>query len=133
ARVQYRDLSAVMADIEILADQGVSRLYMISSELNPEGNEFLLELAGRIQAFNDEQPEERRAAWFGANFLLTLSAGEYERLYRSGFTGGWFDPTALDDQNASAMRTPYRNESLITHLKTYTQFERRRLGLLPAQ
>ncbi|MEA3440856.1 MAG: hypothetical protein U9R58_11285, partial [Chloroflexota bacterium] len=42
ARVQYRDLSAVMADIEILADQGVSRLYMISSELNPEGNEFLL-------------------------------------------------------------------------------------------
>lgn len=37
-RVSYRDLSAVMGDIEILVDHGITRMYMISSELNPESN-----------------------------------------------------------------------------------------------
>jgi len=132
-RVRYRDLSAVMGDIETLVDHGIIRIYMISSELNPEGNAFVLQLADRIRSFNERQTEDRKVTWFGANYLLNFSIEAYERLYKAGFTGGWFDITALDDENARAMRTPYRNESLLAHLKTYAQFERARLDRLKAQ
>ena len=132
-RVRYRDLSAVMGDIEMLVNQGITQIYMVSSELNPGGNAFVLQLAELIQSFNERQTEDRRVAWFGANYLLNFISDEYERLYESGFTGGWFDITALDDENARAMRTPYRNESLLAHLKTFAKLERKRIGLLQAQ
>ncbi|MGB3714505.1 MAG: hypothetical protein WA996_08760 [Candidatus Promineifilaceae bacterium] len=132
-QVRYRDLSAVMGDIEILADYGITKIYIISSELNPKSNEFVLALADKIRLFNERQTEDRKVNWFGANYLLKFSLEEYERLYESGFTGGWFDITALDDENAGAMRTPYRNASLLTHLKTYVQFERTRLDQLQAR
>jgi hypothetical protein len=89
--------------------------------LNPEGNTFTLQLADRIHEFNNRQREDRKVTWFGANYLLNFSLDEYERLYQSGFTGGWFDISALDDENARAMRTPYWNKSLIPNLKTYVQ------------
>lgn len=129
--VRYRDPSAVMADVQILVDNGITKLYMISSELNPEGNQFILELGDRLQAFNNEQPATRRITWFGANYLLNFNTQEYERLHQSGFTGGWFDVTALDDHNARAMRTPYRNYSLIPLLKTYAQYKQRQSGTHP--
>ena len=132
-KVRYRDLSAVMKDIEILADHGITRLYIVSSELNPEGNEFILELADRIHLFNMSQKEDRKITWFGANYLLKFESDEFERLYRSGFTGGWFDITALDDENARSMRTPYRNARLIAHLKAYAECESRQLDLRRAQ
>lgn len=120
-RVQYRDLSAVMADIKFLADNGITKMYMISSELNPEGNDFLLNLADHIKTFNLDQPDGAKVTWFGSNYLLNLKASEFNKLYESGFTGGWFDVTALDDENARAMRTPYKNNHLIKDLKTYLQ------------
>ena len=132
-KVRYRDLSAVMTDIEILVDHGITQIYIVSSELNPEGNEFILELADRIQSFNNSQAGDRKITWFGANYLLNFESDEYERLYRSGFTGGWFDITALDDENARAMRTPYRNERLLAHLKTFAECGRRQLDLRWAQ
>jgi len=132
-QVRYRDLSAVMGDIEILVDHGITQIYIISSELNPEGNDFILQLADKITLFNQLRTADRKVTWFGANYLLSFSIDEYERLYRSGFTGGWFDITALDDENARAMRTPYRNISLLPYLKTYAQFEKTRLELLQAQ
>ena len=124
-QVRYRDLSAVIGDIEILVEDGITQLYIVSSELNPEGNKFVLELADRIHIFNEEQPEDRKVTWYGANYLLNFNNDEYERLHRSGFAGGWFDITALDDENARAMRTPYRNKDLLTHLKPYAQFKRK--------
>ena len=127
-QVQYRDLSAVMGDIEILVSHGITRIYIISSELNPEGNDFILQLADRIRSFNEQQSLDRRITWFGANYLLNFSFDEFERLHQSGFTGGWFDITALDDENARLMRTPYRIKSLISALKSYARFEKMRLS-----
>lgn len=121
AQVRYRELSAVRKDIEILVNHGVTRLYIVSSELNPEGNEFVLALADMIRSFNESQEEDRKITWYGANYLLKFESDEYERLYRSGFTGGWFDITALDDENARAMQTPYRNVRLLTYLKIYVE------------
>ena len=132
-QVRYRDLSAAMKDIEILARHNITKLYMISSELNPEGNEFILQLADRIHTFNTTQAEDKQITWMGANYLLTFTSDEYERLYRSGFTGGWFDITALDDENARAMRTPYRNARLLTHLKIYAEAAKKQLDLRRAQ
>lgn len=124
--VRYRDLHLLMDDIQILVEQGITQLYIISSELNPEGNEFILDLADRIFVFNEKQTPDRKVSWYGANYLLKFNPLDYERLYRSGFTGGWFDVTALDDENARAMRTPYRNASLLSHLKAYAHDENRR-------
>jgi hypothetical protein len=128
-QVQYRDLAAVMADIQILADEGINRIYMVSSELNPDGNEFMLQLADRIRTFNAKQTEGRRITWYGANYLLSLEPEMYERLYASGFTGGLFDITALDDRNARAMHTPYRNQTVVKHLKTYAQHRNKQPAL----
>ncbi len=128
-KVRYRDHSTVMRDIEILVDNGITQIYMISSELNSEGNEFILELADNIWSFNERQTEDRRIAWFGANYLLKFDTSEYKRLYKSGFTGGWFDITALDDENAKAMRTPYKNERLLAHVKTYVECKRKQVHL----
>jgi len=66
-KVRYRDLNAVMKDIAILVDHGITRIYIVSSELNPEGNAFILQLADRIWAFNEIQTEERKVSWYGAN------------------------------------------------------------------
>ncbi len=132
-RVRYRDLASIMGDIEILVDHGITKIYLVSSELNPEGNAFVLSLADRILSFNERQTEDRKITWYGANYLLNFAFAEYERLYDSGFTGGWFDITALDDENARAMRTPYRNESLVANLKTFARFERKRISLTQAQ
>lgn len=123
-QVQYRHLSAVMADIQLLAENGLTRLYMITSELNPEGNEFILQLADRISTFNSGRDDDQQITWFGANYLLGFSAGEYARLYESGFTGGWWDITALDDENARQMRTPYRVRSLVHDLKVHAAARR---------
>jgi len=125
-KVQYRELSAIMGDFEMLAQNGVSEICMIMSELNPEGNEFILRLADMIRAFNARQPAEGKVTWFGANYLLTFSYDDFRYLYASGFDGGWFDITALDDENARAMRTPYRNETLIGRLQSYAKIERSR-------
>lgn len=133
AQVRYRELSAVMKDIEILVNHGVTRLYIVSSELNPEGNEFVLELADRLRSLNESQAEDRKITWYGANYLLKFESDEYARLSRSGFTGGWFDITALDDENARAMRTPYRNTSLLTCLKIYVEHQKKQINLLLAQ
>lgn len=123
-QVQYREIRAIMGDIELLLENGISKIYMISSEANPEGNAFILGLADRIRALNEGQPATRQISWFGANFLLTFDTDDYRRLYASGFTGGWFDITGLEDRNARAMRTPYRNETLLKHLKDYVQYQR---------
>ena len=133
AQVRYRPIDAVMADIEILVDHGITLIYMVSSELNPQGNAFVLQLADRIQAFNMRQPQEGRITWYGANYLLGFTAEEYKQLYESGFTGGWFDITALEDNNARAMRTPYRNARLLPDLKIHAHAKRKYLGLPPLQ
>jgi hypothetical protein len=122
--VQYRRLASIMKDIQLLADHRITKLYMITSELNPEGNDFILQLADRIRAFNAERECERKITWFGANYLLGFSTDEYKRLYNSGFTGGWWDVTALDDENAREMRTPYRNRSLVKNLKLHAGAKR---------
>ena len=132
-KVRYRDLAAIMQDIEILVDHGITCVYLVSSELNPEGNEFVLELADRIWSFNESQAEEGKITWYGANYLLKFNQDELERLYRSGFTGGWFDITALDDENAGAMRTPYRNAHLVTNLKAYAIAQKKQIEHIQAQ
>ena len=69
---------------------------MVSSELNPEGNGYVLELADKIWSFNKSLPEDKKIIWYGANYLLKFDFDEYELLYRSGFTGGWFDITSYN-------------------------------------
>jgi hypothetical protein len=82
-QVQYRDLSAIMGDIELLVNNGVTEICMIMSELNPEGNGFILRLADKIRAFNEQKPAARKLSWFGANYLLTFDRDDYRRLYAS--------------------------------------------------
>jgi len=126
-KVRYRDISAVMKDIEILVNHNITKIYIISSELNPEGNEFILQLSDRIRSFSEQHAEGRKVTWYGANYLLNFTPDEYKRLYSSGFTGGWFDITALDDENARAMQTPYRNKRLLERIKTYAECKKSQL------
>ena len=61
-KVQYRDLAAIMGNIKLLVRNHVIKIYMIMSELNPEGNGFILRLADEIRAFNERQPAGRKVS-----------------------------------------------------------------------
>ena len=124
-QVQYREISSIMEDIEMLYNHGIRKFYMITSELNPEGNDFILRLADTITEFNSKLDYDNKITWFGANYLLNFTVAEFQHLYDSGFTGGWFDITALDDENARDMRTPYRNSHILRDLKSYAQVKRK--------
>jgi hypothetical protein len=113
-----------MKEIQLLYANGIRKYYMITSELNPDGNTFILDLANSIAAFNLKLEQDSRITWFGANYLINFTVHEFKQLYDSGFTGGWFDITALDDENARRMRTPYRNHNVIKRLKDYAQVKR---------
>jgi hypothetical protein len=123
--VRYRDLAAILGEIKLLVDNGITEMYLISSELNPEENGFILQVADSIRRFNEQQSAASKISWFGANYLLKFDRTDYQRLAASGFTGGWFDITGLDDRNAQAMRTPYRNKTLLSHLKDYIDYQRK--------
>ena len=113
----------IREEIEFLGRHGLNLLWFICSEMNTEGNQFMLELAEDMIRINEKRDDAEKVKWYGY-YLLTLSPDELGLLRRSGFLGGWNDIVSLDDSNLSRMGFPCQSKNQIENLFQMTVFAR---------
>ncbi|MGW1052244.1 B12-binding domain-containing radical SAM protein [Streptomyces sp. NPDC002521] len=106
-RHRVRDLDVVMADIAFLADRGVSRVWLVCSEINIGSNRLLFEMAQRMRKLNHGRPKP--VSW--TCYLLpnpVLERDEIRTLLESRFEPSWNQFASYDDENLKRTRVPYR-------------------------
>ncbi|WP_275460827.1 B12-binding domain-containing radical SAM protein [Streptomyces noursei] len=106
-RHHIRDLDVVMADIAFLADRGVSRVWLVCSEINVGSNRLLLDMAARMRKLNHGRPTP--VSW--TCYLLPnppLERGDIQALLESHFEPSWNQFASYDDDNLKRTRVPYR-------------------------
>lgn len=107
-----RDLDAVMADVRFLADRGISRIWLVCSEINIGGNDLLFDLAGRMRELNEGR--EKPVSW--SSYLLPnpeLAPDRIRWLLESRFVPGWNQFMSYEDENLKASRVPYRSRHAV--------------------
>jgi hypothetical protein len=115
-KVQYRDLKVIEEEIDFLATFGLNNFFLICSELNADGNEYILQLAERLIKINQNRPENEKVTWYGL-YLMKFSGDEFELLRKSGFLGGWYDAASLEDTNLIDVKVPYASNEIIDNMK----------------
>jgi hypothetical protein len=115
-KVQYRDLKVVEEEIDFLATFGLNNFFLICSEINADGNEYMLQLAERLIKKNQNRPENEKITWYGL-YLMKFSGDEFELLRKSGFLGGWSDVASLEDTNLNDAKVPYLSKEIINNMK----------------
>ncbi|MFQ5980418.1 MAG: hypothetical protein ACE5OZ_19960 [Candidatus Heimdallarchaeota archaeon] len=113
--LQYRDIEVIVDEINFLSAHGHNLVFLISSEINAEGPDFLLKLADRILAINEERSAYERVYWY-TFYLPALSLEELKHLRKARFLGGANDIVSLDDKNLAAIKAPYKSRDVIKHL-----------------
>ncbi|MHA2364858.1 MAG: hypothetical protein ACXAC7_12960, partial [Candidatus Hodarchaeales archaeon] len=113
--LQYRDLDVIEDEINFLGKYGLNKLYMITSEVNTGGNDFVLELADRIIRINEKRRSYEKVSWF-IFYLMTLSQNELRHLRKAGFLGGANDIVTFDDNNLTKIKAPCKSNEVIKHL-----------------
>ncbi|MHA2276487.1 MAG: radical SAM protein, partial [Candidatus Kariarchaeaceae archaeon] len=117
-KLQYRDLEVIEEELEFLGKRGYNLIYMICSEINAGGNEFIMKLADRIIQINEKRDHHAKISWYGL-FLMTFLPKELEHLKKSGFLGGWYDAISFDDNNLQVMKIPYKSEEIVQSMVAY--------------
>ncbi|MFG2226537.1 radical SAM protein [Streptomyces sp. NPDC048644] len=106
-RHRIRDLDVVMADITFLADRGVSRVWLVCSEINVGSNGLLFEMAARMRKLNHGRTKP--VSW--TCYLLPnppLERSEIRALLESRFEPSWNQFASYHDGNIKQTRVPYR-------------------------
>ncbi|MFB7588734.1 B12-binding domain-containing radical SAM protein [Streptomyces sp. NPDC056169] len=104
---RIRDLDVVMADITFLADRGVTRVWLVCSEINIGSNALLFEMAERMRKLN--QGRTRPVDW--TCYLLpnpALDRDEIRTLLDAHFEPSWNQFASYHDDNLKQTRVPYR-------------------------
>ncbi|MFX0086945.1 MAG: radical SAM protein [Candidatus Hodarchaeota archaeon] len=114
--LRYRDLDVIEEEIRYLGNYGLNYLYMICSESNTGGKEYILKLADRIKKINSERRSYEKVTWI-MFYLMDLTSSELKHLRSAGFLGGANDVISLDDENLAAMEVPYRSNDIIQHIR----------------
>ncbi|MFF2078501.1 B12-binding domain-containing radical SAM protein [Kitasatospora sp. NPDC058162] len=133
-RHRVRNPDAVMADIRFLADRGVTRIWLVCSEINVGRNTLLFELAERMRELNRDRP--RPVHW--TCYLLPnppLGRAEIRLLLESEFEPSWNQFGSYDDANLKRTRVPYRArhaiQAQVSWLEEEQEFRRERGLPLP--
>ncbi|MES9509801.1 radical SAM protein [Streptomyces sp. NPDC000609] len=106
-RHRVRSLDTVMADIRFLADRGVTRVWLVCSEINIGRNTLLFDMADRMRRLN--RGRSRPVHW--TCYLLpnpVLERAEIRMLLESHFEPSWNQFGSYDDTNLKRTRVPYR-------------------------
>ncbi|MFI6646944.1 B12-binding domain-containing radical SAM protein [Streptomyces sp. NPDC050529] len=104
---RIRDLDVVMSDITFLADRGVSRIWLVCSEINIGSNALLFEMAERMRRLN--RGRDRPVGW--TCYLLpnpALDRDEIRMLLDAHFEPSWNQFASYHDDNLKQTRVPYR-------------------------
>ncbi|MFX1507399.1 MAG: hypothetical protein ACFFDC_15055 [Promethearchaeota archaeon] len=131
-KVRYRYLDVIEDEINFIRKYQLNQLCFICSELNAEGDEFVLKLADRIIEINKEREDYEKISWYGLH-LMTFSADTLKHLRKAGFQGT-FNPLpvfSLDDHNLVANRAPHKSNNIIqffTQAKEVVKEEFRHTG-----
>ena len=131
-KVRYRDLDVIEDEINFLRNYQLNELFFICSEINANGNKFVMDLADRIIEINEGLEDHEKVSWYGLH-LLTLSADELKHIRKSGYRGT-FNPlpnVSLDDANLIANNVPLKSDDIInyfTHAKKVVKEEYRYTG-----
>jgi hypothetical protein len=131
---RIRDLDVVMADIRFLAARGVTRIWLVCSEINIGSNALLFEMAGRMRELN--RGRARPVGW--TCYLLPnpeLSRDEIRMLLDAHFEPSWNQFASYDDANLKQTRVPYRSRHAVRAQLYWLEEEerfRRDRGLPPA-
>jgi len=113
-KVQYRDLDVIEDEINFLRKYQLNQLFFICSEINNEGNEFVMNLADRILEINEEREDYEKITWHALH-LTTFSVDELKHIRKAGFCGD-FNPlpvVSLDDHNLAATKAPLKSDDII--------------------
>jgi hypothetical protein len=113
-KVHYRDLDVLKDEINFLRKYQLNHLFFICSEINTEGNEFVMKLADRIIKINKEREDYEKVSWHALH-LMSFSIDELRHIRKSGFLG---DPNplpvlSLDDHNLTANKAPIKSDDII--------------------
>jgi hypothetical protein len=119
SRAQLRPLEVVMEELRFLRGRGLTRIWLVCSELNLGSAELARDVAQRILAINETPGPQIR--WSAYHLPRWLSKGDLELLFRSGFMGGWNDYPSFDDRNLSDTRVPYRSRHALAYLNDLVQ------------
>ena len=111
-KVQYRDLDVIEDEINFLRNYQLNQLFFICSEINTDGNEYMMNLADRIIEINKEREDYEKISWYTLH-LMTLSTDELKHIRKGGFLGGSNDVVSLDDNNLAAIKAPLRSNDII--------------------
>ncbi|MFE7116843.1 B12-binding domain-containing radical SAM protein [Streptomyces sp. NPDC057654] len=106
-RHRVRDLDVVTADIAFLADRGVSRVWLVCSEINVGSNSLLLEMAARMRELNRGRADP--VSW--TCYLLPnppLARSDIRALLEARFEPSWNQFASYHDENLKRTRVPYR-------------------------
>ncbi|UCG01626.1 MAG: hypothetical protein JSW11_18700 [Candidatus Heimdallarchaeota archaeon] len=113
-KIRYRDLDVIEDEINFLRKYQLNHLFFICSELNADGNDFVMNLADRIIEINEEREDYEKVSWYGLH-LMTLTADILKHIRKAGFRGT-FNPLpvlSLDDPNLAANKAPQKSDDII--------------------
>ena len=121
-KVQYRDLDVIEAEINFLRKYQLNQFFFICSEINNDGNEFVMNLANRILEINKERANYEKITWHTLH-LMTLSVEELKHIRKAGFLGEPNPLTILsfDDQNLAEFKAPQKSDDIINYLSQAKQ------------
>jgi hypothetical protein len=112
---RMRDLDAVMADVELLASNGLNRIWFVCSELNVFGPDLALAIAGRIVRLAEKVGHPIH--WYAFSLPVRMSEATWRTLVNSGFRGGFNTFMSLDDDNLRTGRIPHRAVDAVEEYK----------------
>jgi hypothetical protein len=114
-KVHYRDLDVIEKEINFLRKFQLNCFFFICSEINSEGNEFVMRLADRILDLNKEREDHEKISWHALH-LMNFSKDELKHIRKSGFRGD-FNPlpvSSLDDYHLTATKSPLKSNDIIS-------------------
>lgn len=115
-KIRERSLDAAMADVEFLRSRGITRFWMVCSEINAGRSELALRVAERFRRLQ-ERGDGPSLRWHAYHLPRWLSRAELQELYDSGFAGGWNDFPSLEDDNLKQVGVPYRAKDIVHHVR----------------
>jgi hypothetical protein len=111
-KVKFRDLDVIEEEINFLRKYQLNQLFFVCSEINTEGNEFLMSLADRILIINENREVYEKISWYALH-LMTLSEEELKHITKAYFRGGSNDVISLDDRSLKVINPPVKSEDVI--------------------
>lgn len=115
--VQYRNWSAVEADLATLASRGIHNVWFVCSEINIHPRRART-IARRMRALNAGRDGNTRVRWRSYS-IPRMDPAHLRAMLSAGFQPGWNDFPSFDDTNLARCQVPFRTRSALDYYRRY--------------